>query len=424
MHGLSATKTVVTLLLTLVVGIASIAAIARTGDEAGRLRPLQPLIDDAAPGATIDLEPGIYRGGVVIDKPLTLDGHGQAIIDGQGEGSVIVLKANGAKLRNLRLVNSGGLHNELDSGVQVRGMFNTIENNVIKNCLFGVDLQKSKYNTVRGNHIGSKPVSLGRRGDAVRLWYSFNNTIEDNVIEDSRDFVVWYSKDNTIKNNTVRDGRYGLHFMYSETNEVLGNRYENNSVGIFLMYSDGVVVKNNYIAHSVGATGIGIGFKETSDVVIEGNEILHNGRGLYLDVSPYQPDSTNRIQENVIAYNGIGVLFHNDWKGNLVKRNGFKGNITQVAVNGGGGANRNEWMRNHWSDYEGFDRDRDGIGDTPYELYSYADRIWMDVPGARFFKGSPVLEVLDFLERLAPFTPAQLVLRDPKPLMSAAEVEQ
>ena len=424
MRGLTRGRVLVTALLALVATAGLALANVQNGAARDRLKPLQPIIDAAAPGDVVKLEPGIYKGSVVIDKPMTLDGRDEAIIDAEGEGSVIVLKANGATLKNLRLVNSGRSHNSIDAGVQVRGMFNTIKDSVIKNCLFGVDLQKSKYNTVRGNHIGSKPVSLGLRGDAVRLWYSFNNTIEDNVIEDSRDFVVWYSKDNTIKNNTVRDGRYGLHFMYSETNEVIGNHYERNSVGIFLMYSDGVVVRDNYIAHSVGATGIGIGFKETSDVVIEGNEILHNGRGMYLDVSPYQPDTTNRIRENAVAYNGIGILFHNDWKGNLVKENGFKGNITQVAVNGGGGANRNEWLGNHWSDYEGFDRDGDGVGDTPYELYSYSDRIWMDVPGARFFKGSPVLEVLDFLERLAPFTPAQLVVRDPKPLMSAAEVEQ
>jgi nitrous oxidase accessory protein len=66
----------------------------------------------------------------------------------------------------------------------------------------------------------------------------------------------------------------------------------------------------------------------------------------------------------------------------------------------------------------------DGVGDRPYELYSYADRIWMDVPYAQFFKGSPVLEVLDFLERLAPFTDPDMILRDEKPLMSAEAVQQ
>jgi nitrous oxidase accessory protein len=44
----------------------------------------------------------------------------------------------------------------------------------------------------------------------------------------------------------------------------------------------------------------------------------------------------------------------------------------------------------------------------------------MDVPPAQFFKGTPMLEVLDFLERLAPLSPPDLVVRDPHPLMTAA----
>jgi nitrous oxidase accessory protein len=86
-----------------------------------------------------------------------------------------------------------------------------------------------------------------------------------------------------------------------------------------------------------------------------------------------------------------------------------------MVVEGGDTANRNDWRGNSWDDYEGFDRDGDGVGDTPHELYAYADRLWMDVPPAQFFKGSPMLEVLDFLERLAPFSPPQLLARDERP---------
>jgi len=73
----------------------------------------------------------------------------------------------------------------------------------------------------------------------------------------------------------------------------------------------------------------------------------------------------------------------------------------------------------YWDDYEGFDLDNDGVGDKPYELYSYADRIWMDVPAARFLQGTPVMAVLDFLERLAPFTTPDMLVRDSSPLMAA-----
>lgn len=380
---------------------------------------LQPLVDAAEEGAVLSPEPGTYAGPVVIDKPLTIDGRGAVTIDGGGKGTVVLLDTDGATLKGLHLTNSGDSHNDIDSGVQVRGKFNVIKDNRIDHCLFGVDLQQSENNVVRRNHISSKPVELGVRGDAIRLWYSFNNQVTDNTIRGARDTVVWYSRDNLIARNDARGGRYSLHFMYSQHNRVESNHYEDNTVGIFLMYSDGVVVRDNLIANANGSTGIGIGFKETSDVTVEDNRIIYCATGLYLDVSPYQPDTTNRFTNNLIAYNGIGVRWLNDWHGNVFTRNRFKGNITQMVVEGGNSANRNRWDGNFWDDYEGFDRDGDGVGDTPYELYAYADRLWMDVPPAQFFKGAPMLEVIDFLERLAPFSSPNLLVSDPRPIKRA-----
>lgn len=379
----------------------------------------QKLVDSTAPGATLSPPAGVYAGPVVITDPIIIDGRGEVTIDGGGKGSVISLETDGATIRNMHLINSGDSHNDVDSAILVKGNFNVIKNNVIENTLFGIDLSKAESNIVRGNRISSKDVELGVRGDAIRLWYSFNNKITDNIIRNSRDMVVWYSKDNLIARNDARGGRYSLHFMYAQYNEVLDNHYQDNSVGIFLMYSDGVIVRGNTISHATGATGMGIGFKETSDVEVSGNRVLYCATGLYLDVSPYQPDTTNRIHDNLIAYSGIGILFLNDWQGNDIRANRLKGNITQVAVSGARTAKRNQWSGNYWEDYEGFDLDQDGIGDGPYEYFNYADRIWMDVPPARFFKGSPVLEVLDFLERLAPFTDPAMVLRDERPMMTA-----
>lgn len=381
--------------------------------------PLQPLVDAAEENSVLVPPPGTYAGPVTLDKPLIIDGEGKVTIDAGGKGSVVYIDTDGATLRNLHLTNSGNSHNDIDSGVQVRGKFNVLKDNIIDNCLFGIDLQQSEFNVVRRNHISSKDVELGVRGDAVRLWYSFNNQITDNVVRNSRDIVVWYSKDNTIARNDTRDGRYSLHFMYSQHNLVEENHFTHNSVGIFLMYSDGVVVRNNYIAHAIGPTGVGIGMKETSDIVLEGNRLLYNASGLSLDVSPYQPESTNRINDNLIAYNSIGIRFLNDWTGNVFRKNRFKSNLTPIAVGDGATANRNDWEGNYWDDYEGFDLDNNGVGDTPHELYAYADRIWMDVAPAQFFKGSPILEVIDFLERLAPFTEPTLVLRDTRPLTTA-----
>ena len=383
------------------------------------LKDLQSLIDKAKKGDVLVLPPGVYKGPVTIKKPITLDGQNKATIDAGGKGSVIYLKTNNAILKNLHLTNSGFQHNDLDAGVQVRGDFNIIKNNKIDESLFGIDLQQSSNNVVRSNRISSKSnASLGIRGDAIRLWYSRNNRIEKNIIRHSRDMVVWYSADNIISRNDVANGRYGLHFMYSKYNLVENNSFYKNAVGIFLMYSDSVVIKGNRIFQALGAAGVGIGFKEASNLDILDNEILYNSTGLYLDLSPFQPETTNRIYRNRIAFNDLGVLFLNDWVGNQFKDNIFASNSHHVSVSSFAGATHNIWEGNYWDDYQGFDQNNDNIGDNSYRPKVYADRIWMDVKPAAFFRGAPVLSMLDFLERLAPFTEPLLMLEDKKPRMS------
>lgn len=382
------------------------------------------MVDKLEKGDTLVIPPGTYTGSIIVEKAITLDGQNQVTIDAGGTGSVIYLDTDGATIKNLHLTNSGDYHNDLDSGVQVRGNFNVVKDNVIDNCLFGVDLQQSENNIVRRNKISSKNFDLGMRGDAVRLWYSYYNTISDNTIDRTRDMVVWYSKDNIIKNNVTTNGRYGLHFMYSQYNKVHNNIYRYNSVGVFLMYSDGVELTDNTITHATGASGVGIGFKETSDIKVINNKILFSSTALSIDVSPYQPDTINIFEDNLVAYNSIGIRFLADWHGSEFRNNQFKSNISQIIVSGGHTANRNVWEANYWDDFKGFDRDNNGIGDTPYELYSYADRIWQDVPNAQFFKGSPILESIDFLERLAPFSKPDLIIRDKQPVIDATKVQE
>ncbi|MEZ5840932.1 MAG: nitrous oxide reductase family maturation protein NosD [Hyphomicrobiales bacterium] len=398
-----------------VAALGAAAAVAAPSPTA-EIRQLQPLLDAAEENEVLLLEPGIYAGPVVVTKPMLVDGGGAVTIDGGGKGTVVTLQTDNATIRGVRIIGSGESHNDIDAGVRVEGDSNNVKDLVIEDCLFGVDLQQSDSNVVRRNLITSKADSgLGVKGDAVRLWYSRYNVIEENTVSGSRDMVVWYSEANTLARNRISGGRYGLHFMYSKYNLVEGNTIDGNSVGIFLMYSDDIVVRGNRLFKALGPTGVGVGLKETSNVEITDNEILYNATGIYLDVSPFQPETTNRILRNEIAFNSTGVLFLNDWIGNIFEGNDFSNNIRQVSVNEYAGAARNTWESNHWDDYEGFDRDHDGVGDKPYTMMVYADRLWMDVPNAAFFKGTPLLSALDLLERLAPFTEPIVMLTDAKP---------
>ncbi|MFZ2973939.1 MAG: nitrous oxide reductase family maturation protein NosD [Ferribacterium limneticum] len=382
------------------------------------LKPFQDFVDKAPAGSILKPPPGNYAGPVTINKPLTIDGGGQVTIDSGDRGTVMVLDASDSTIRGIRLTGSGDSHDTDDSCLDVRGNHNTIENLELDNCLFGLDLKQSNNNTVRGNSIRSKDRELGVRGDGLRLWYSNDNLIEKNKIIDSRDMVAWYSHKNVFRDNLGRRSRYSIHFMFANDNVVERNEFYDNAVGVYFMYTEGGVVRNNVISHATGATGMGIGFKEASGTIIENNEIIYCGVGIGSDLSPFQPDSTIEIRGNRFAYNGTGIMFNSETGGNNMIDNVFEGNLTQVAYGGHGDNNnspKNVWIGNYWDDYQGFDRNADGVGDKTHELYAYADQIWMELPIARFFRSSPVMELLDFLERLAPFSTPDLILRDEKP---------
>lgn len=384
-----------------------------------QLEPLQPLIDAADAGAVVSPKPGRYAGPVVITKPLTLDGTGTVTIDGLGKGTVVHIRGNGVTVKGLTITNSGDQHNDIDAGIRIEGHNNVVKDNSVEESLFGIDLQEAHDNVVRRNHISSKgDADLGVKGDAIRLWYAHGNRIEENVIARSRDLVVWYSLRNTIRGNQVSDSRYGLHCMFAKDNVIEDNRFDRNLVGIYLMYDERDVVRRNRVFQAQGAAGVGIGFKEASSIAVEDNEILYNAVGLSFDLSPFEPGSTIRMARNRIAFNDIGVSFLSDRPGNIFLDNLFIANTQHVAMRLFESAVRAEWDGNYWDDYEGFDRNADGIGDRPLVLRSYADRLWMDVPSAALFKGSPALSTLDFIERLAPFTEPLLLLKDEQPRMA------
>lgn len=379
---------------------------------------LQQAVDKAPPGAVIELGTGLYEGNITISKPLTIRGtEPYATVRGNGKGSVITVTSPFVTIENLTIEKSGEEHQTVDAGVTVRGAHHVkIVGNVIRDCLFGVNFEQTNQSIIENNRIRSKQRSLGLRGDGIRLWYSHANHIRLNHTTDVRDNVFWYSSANKIQDNVGRDSRYSLHFMYADRNEVVRNDYQNNSVGIFLMFSQGSIVKENLVANSTGPFGIGIGMKESSDALVENNDIFYNARGFYLDSSPYQPGTINKFKGNRVQFNTIAFLLHGTLLPSVFEDNAFLGNIDDVANDTPESKlHLNTWRANYWDKYQGFDRDHDGFGDTPHEQWMFADRIWNYLPASKLFYGSPVLGFMNFLWRMMPFSEPELVARDSQP---------
>jgi len=379
---------------------------------------LQDAIDNASEGSILTLPAGVYKGSITINKPLTIIGKGAGvIIDGEGNGTVIRTLGSFITLKNLTIQNSGSLHHLLDAAIAMEnGKQCEVSDCTIKDCLFGIDAQMISNSIFSHNYITSKDVDLGLRGDGLRLWYSNDNIVKNNSLIKSRDMVIWYSHGNQIVENYGEHNRYSLHFMYAGKNYVHDNTYKFNSVGIFFMYSKDTIATGNLIQSSLGATGMGIGLKDVSNFTIKDNTVIYCAQGLYIDRSPFEPDTKNWIEGNKLLYNAEALHFHSLSENNIVKDNTIMGNIEDIVNDSRGSkTNENEIEGNYWDNYAGFDRDNDNVGDTPHRVYQYADQLWVYNPDVKFFYGSPVISLLNFLAKLAPFSKPLFLLEDTKP---------
>ncbi len=388
----------------------------RTAD----LGALQERVERLLPGETLELAAGVHEGPIVIRTPhAAIVGPPGAVVDGRGKGSVISIEAPGVRLEGFAVRGSGNSNTQSDAGVSVQGQRDvTLRKLHVYDTLFGIDIGDSEGVVIEGCEISSRDVDVTMRGDAIRIWSSREIEVRDNYWHDARDAVAWYSEGVLFERNRGVRSRYSVHSMYSEALTIRENYFEDNSVGIFLMYGQGVTVLDNEIRKSTGAAGIGLGLKEASNVYAEGNAILHCATGIVVDNSPWEPGTKSWFHDNMLAFNGTGILLANDRSGNQFVRNVLRSNATDVDTEGRR-TSPSLWTSNYWDRYEGFDRDADGVGDSPHEPRKYGDLLVGAHPSARFFSGAPVLTMVGLIERLVPLTEPLLLLRDEKPRLDA-----
>lgn len=383
---------------------------------------LEALIEAAGPGEVVRVPPGVYQGNLVIRKPVVLDGGGAAVIDGQGKGTVVVIVSKDVTFRGFRVIGSGSDVTGEPSAVRAENGPVVIENNTIADALFGIDLRESPGSIIRNNSILSKDLDAGRRGDGIRLWWSRGCVVEDNTVHGSRDMVFWYSEDLHISRNKVTASRYGLHFMYSHDTVLTDNELSENSVGIYLMYSNGITLRGNRIRNNRGASGYGIGLKDCDDIIIADNMLIANRIGVYVDNSPSSLGSTGLFEGNTIAFNEIGLLATPNTHDNVLTGNAFIENEEPAATHGRGQLTKNAFsldgVGNYWSEYAGFDQDRDGIGDVAYEPRSLFGVMLAKEPNLRIFVHSPAQRAIEFTARALPELRPEATLVDPAPLTS------
>lgn len=360
---------------------------------------------------TIIVKKGTYKEhSIVIDKPLTIIGKNYPVIDGELKGEIITIVSNNVTLDGLFIINVGTSYTQDYAAVRVRRSKNfVIKNLVLEKLFFGIYIEKSTYGKIYHNKIIGDAVEEYNSGNGIQLWYSKHIEIEHNYVERVRDGIyLEFSDDCIIKNNeSANNIRYGLHFMFSNNDTYQDNLFHKNGAGVAVMFSKKIKMYNNIFKENWGMASYGMLLKEINDAEIIGNTFEENTIGINIEGS-------NRItyKNNNFISNGWAIKVRGACYTNTFLQNNFLYNSFDVSYNSN--INDNVFDRNYWSNYTGYDLDRNGIGDVPYrpvKLFSY---IVNKTPETIILMRSLFIDIIDFSEKVSPvFTPDNLVDNNP-----------
>ncbi len=386
-----------------------------TVDQNGNIRSIITAIELARPYDTVFVAHGIYReGNIIINKPITVIGIDFPVIDGERSVEIFTIKAHDVTLSGLKIINSGK-GNIVDiaavNALSVKRL--KILGNQFEDTFFGIHITGSSHCLIEGNTLISGVKEQSLSGNGIHLWKCDSSTIKGNKISGHRDGIYFEFVTNSLIDNNYSHNnlRYGLHFMFSNNDEYRNNTFQNNGSGVAVMFTKGVKMFNNSFLDNWGASVYGILLKEISDCAIVGNKFYRNTMGLYLEGV-----SRGEIKDNDFGANGWAIKMQASSIANTFEGNNFLNNTFDVSTNGS--VMENEIQGNYWDKYEGYDLDRDEIGDVPFYPVSLYSMIVEKMPTAIMLWRSFLVFLLDRTEKLMPVV-TPLELKDSQPRMKA-----
>lgn len=377
------------------------------------IQSLKKAIEIAEDGDEIFLKKGVYfENEVEINKAITIYGEEGTVIDGNNVGNILRFTASNFVLRNVKIINVPVSYTKDFTAIKVVRCKNfTIENVRLDQVFFGILIEKSHYGKILNNISSSTARDEANSGNGIHIWHSSNMEVMGNEVFGMRDGIYFeFVTESKIHNNISHDNiRYGLHFMFSNNDTYYNNEFKNNGAGVAVMFSKFIIMYQNKFTHNWGSSSYGLLLKEIYDTQIYDNIFEENTIGI-------KGEGCTRItyKNNTFLRNGWAIKIAGACYANIFEKNDFMHNSLDLAYNTK--VNDNKFDQNYWSEYTGYDLDKDGIGDVPYrpvKLFSY---IVNRTPEALVLLRSLFVDIINFSEKVSPvFTPDDLM--DRKPIM-------
>ncbi len=367
-------------------------------------------------GDTVLVQAGIYKeGNILIQKGIVLMGINFPILDGENKYEIISIKADDVVVDGFKIAHSGISSMVELSGIKVFEHKNVvIKNNKLEDTFFGIYIQNGTNCSILNNELLAKGIEEQQSGNGIHCWKCDSMIIIGNKVSGHRDGIYFEFVKNSIiwRNVSEKNLRYGLHFMFSNDDMYVGNVFTNNGSGVSVMFSNNIKMYSNYFEENWGDASHGILLKEISNGYMEGNYFVKNTSAIFMEGG-----TRILMKHNTFENNGWALKIQASCMDVVLEKNNFIGNTFDVGTNGS--LVQNTFTNNYWDKYEGYDLNKDKIGDIPYRPVSMYSMIVEKYPPAMMLFRSFITTLLDKTEKIIPsLTPENLI--DNKPLMRKA----
>lgn len=384
-----------------------------TVSKTGKIKSLKQAVELAKPGDTIYVTPGTYReGNILIEKSLVIIGEDYPVLDGERKYEILTIHANRVTIKGLRFIKTGVASIQDLAGIKVLDSeYITLQNNRFDDTFFGIHISNSKHCWIENNTLKAQVVAEHQIGNGIHLWKCDHVTIHNNTVVGHRDGIYFEFVTNSLITNNYSEGnlRYGLHFMFSHNNEYRKNAFIKNGAGVAVMYTAGVKMIENTFEQNWGSSAYGLLLKDIRDSEVRNNRFLKNSVGIFMEGS-----SRITFTENTFDQNGYAIRLQASCDDNTFSKNNFSGNTFDIATNGS--LVLNTLKENYWDKYEGYDLNKDQIGDIPFHPVSMYSMVVEQMPAAVLLWRSFLVMLMDKAEKAIPaITPENL--KDNSPLM-------
>lgn len=388
---------------------------ARTWDVAPgtALSSVKAAVAGARAFDTIRVHAGTYReGGIVVDKPLVICGVDWPLLDGEHSYEPLSIRSSFVSVSGFHVAHCGETSLADMAGIKVYNAKNVyVFNNILDDNYFGIYLSNSINCQVSGNRMTAYGTAEQNSGNGVHAWKCDSIGIYNNSITGHRDgiYFEFVTNSHIVGNKSEGNIRYGLHFMFSHNDVYEYNTFANNGSGVAVMYTRNVTMRHNRFANNQGGASYALLLKDIQGSYMADNDFIENTVGIFMEGC-----TRSTLERNVFRQNGWAVKVQASCEENVFRFNNFFANTFDMSTN-----NQlvlNTFDQNYWDKYEGYDLNRDHIGDVPYHPVSLFAMVSDQMPYAMMFWRSFTVFLLDRAEKIIPsISPDNL--RDNAPLM-------